>query len=182
MAFNWIYFVTYKAWGGTNAPQFIIPENISKNDRNKQQITSLIDLLKEEYPDYVSFEYHYPTNDSASIYVEISTQEGVYYNSDYRFFDQNTLQEIETTSIYGKYENTSIADRVIRMNYDIHVGAIGGIFGKILAFLTSLVTASLPVTGFLLWYGKRLKKKKSKRDKAIKSQPKELLAPNIVSE
>ena len=46
------------------------------------------------------------------------------------------------------------------MNYDIHIGAIGGIAGKIIAFLSSLLIASLPVTGTLLWYGRTYKKTK----------------------
>ena len=41
------------------------------------------------------------------------------------------------------------------MNYDIHVGAIGGLTGKIIAFIVSLICASLPVTGFLVWWMKR---------------------------
>lgn len=49
-------------------------------------------------------------------------------------FDQHTLEEIETPSIYGKYENAKVADKILRMNYDIHIGAIGGIAGKIIAF------------------------------------------------
>ena len=44
------------------------------------------------------------------------------------------------------------------MNYDIHVGAIGGILGKIIAFIASLVIASLPLTGFLIWWGRKKKK------------------------
>jgi len=47
------------------------------------------------------------------------------------------------------------------MNYDIHIGAIGGIFGKIIAFLISLGIASLPMTGILLWYGRTYKKSSS---------------------
>jgi uncharacterized iron-regulated membrane protein len=46
------------------------------------------------------------------------------------------------------------------MNYDIHVGAIGGLPGKIVAFIISLICASLPVTGFYVWWGKRKKSKK----------------------
>jgi uncharacterized iron-regulated membrane protein len=49
------------------------------------------------------------------------------------------------------------------MNYDIHVGAIAGLPGKILAFLISLLCSSLPVTGFLVWYGKKVKAKTPKR-------------------
>jgi uncharacterized iron-regulated membrane protein len=39
--------------------------------------------------------------------------------------------------------------------YDIHVGSIFGWPTQILAFLTCLLCASLPVTGFLMWRGKR---------------------------
>ena len=41
------------------------------------------------------------------------------------------------------------------MNYDIHVGAIGGIPGKIIAFLLCLISGSLPVTGFIIWFDKK---------------------------
>lgn len=41
------------------------------------------------------------------------------------------------------------------MNYDIHVGAIGGIEGKIIAFLSSLIVGSLPITGTMIWWGRR---------------------------
>ena len=44
------------------------------------------------------------------------------------------------------------------MNYDIHVGAIGGLAGKIIAFLASLICASLPVTGFYIWWNKKKKR------------------------
>jgi uncharacterized iron-regulated membrane protein len=154
--------VVYKSTGGEKELHFIIPENESKiGDRtSKIPIDYLIEKLEKENPNAESFEVHYPKTEQESIYVEVSNSKGVYYNSDYRFFDQNTLQEIETPSIYGKYKNTKIADKLLRMNYDIHIGAIGGIAGKTIAFLISLLTASLPVTGFLLWYGRNYKKKK----------------------
>lgn len=58
-------------------------------------------------------------------------------------------------------KNAKVADKILRMHYDIHIGAIGGIFGKIIVFLVSLLTATLPVTGVLLWYGRTYKKKNS---------------------
>jgi uncharacterized iron-regulated membrane protein len=45
--------------------------------------------------------------------------------------------------------------RLVEMNYDLHVGAIAGLTGKIIAFIVSLVCASLPVTGFLVWWFKK---------------------------
>lgn len=162
MAFGWIYYMTYLSWGGDKAPQFIIPNNETAVEEGAQ-LTSRIDelypLLVKQFPNHESMEFHYPHADSASIYVEVSHQAGVYYNSDYRFYDQYTLKEVATPGIYGTYAHASLADKVIRMNYDIHVGAIGGITGKIIAFIVSLIAASLPVTGFLLWWGRNMKKK-----------------------
>ena len=161
MAFNWFYFITYKITGGDKAPQFIMPNNITINNQNLKKNTLAIDnllpLLKENYPKAKSFELHYPVADSSSILVEVSRKPSINYSMDYLFFDQNTLTEIETPSIYGKYENAKFADKIIRMNYDIHVGSIGGILGKIIAFLVSLITATLPISGILLWYGKKFK-------------------------
>ncbi len=162
MAFNWFYFITYKVTGGDKEPQFIIPESSTKYVSQSGAAPiydQLIPKLYKKYKNAKSFELHYPENDSTSILIEIANSKGVYYNMDYLFFNQNTLQEIETTSIYGKYKDAKFADKVIRMNYDIHIGAIGGIVGKIIAFLVSLICASLPVSGILLWYGRVYKKK-----------------------
>jgi len=55
------------------------------------------------------------------------------------------------------------------MNYDIHVGAIAGLTGKVIAFLASLVSASLPVTGFIIWFDReRRKRGRNKRNKSRK--------------
>ncbi|MFC1223951.1 PepSY domain-containing protein [Pedobacter sp. BG31] len=54
------------------------------------------------------------------------------------------------------------------MNYDIHVGAILGLPGKVMAFFASLIAASLPITGFIIWWGK---KKKNKNHSATKNLP-----------
>ncbi|MEM6805059.1 MAG: PepSY-associated TM helix domain-containing protein [Bacteroidota bacterium] len=159
----WFYYLAHKGLGGESAPMFIIPANESELTLGESQsyviLDQLIPKLQAEEPDAESFELHYPHDDTSSIYVEVSMQEGVYYNSDYRFFDQYTLAEIETPSIYGKYQDADFADTYIRMNYDIHIGAIGGLVGKIIAFIASLFVASLPLSGFLIWYGRRKKAK-----------------------
>ena len=162
MSYNWLKYVVYKSVGGEKEARFIIPENQSAAN-NKDSIVPmdyLILKLQKESPNATAYELHYPKTPDESIYVEVSNSEGLYYDNDYRFFDQNTLEEIETPGIYGKYKDAKLADKILRMNYDIHIGAIGGIAGKIIAFLASLLIASLPVTGVLLWYGRNYKKKK----------------------
>ncbi|MCP9198842.1 PepSY domain-containing protein [Gramella sp. GC03-9] len=151
----------YKSIGGKKDVEFLVPMNNSgvlTAAKGEEPIRELMPLLKQKFPDAEDYEIHYPYDENYSIYVEVGNSEGVYYDSDYRFFDQNDLSEVSTTSIYGVYEEAGVSDMILRMNYDIHVGAIGGLPGKILAFFISLFCASLPVTGFLLWYGRTYKK------------------------
>lgn len=166
MAFNWFYFIVYIAAGGSKAPQFIIPENMSVAQKeliqNELPLDKVVPMLRDQYPSAESFELHYPSSDSTAIYVEVSNTSGLNYNADYIFLDQYTLESINTNSIYGMYKDTDFADKVIRMNYDIHVGSIGGIAGKIIAFMASLIMTLLPVTGLLIWINKKKKKWKNK--------------------
>lgn len=72
---------------------------------------------------------------------------------------------------YGKlirsdaYRKKSLGLQVVEMNYGIHTGQILDLPGKIIAFTASLIAAALPVTGFVIWFGRR---KKSKKKKHIK--------------
>jgi len=50
-------------------------------------------------------------------------------------------------------------DKMMRLNYDLHVGSIGGITTKIIALLVCIISASLPITGFIIWLGKKKKPK-----------------------
>ena len=161
MSYDWLKYVVYKSSGGQRSIFFKVPLNKDSIEiaSNTKPIDLLLPRLQKENPNATGFELHYPETKEQSIYVEISKSNGLFYDSDFRFFDQNSLQEIETEAIYGKYENATIPDKIVRMNYDIHIGAIGGIVGKIIAFIVSLLTASLPVTGILLWYGRKYKKK-----------------------
>ena len=107
----------------------------------------------------------FPTTKDAAVELSINHKVGTYYNRDNYYFDQYTLKEIAVKGVYaGKYKDASAADKIQRMNYDIHVGAIGGLPTKILAFLGSAIAASLPITGFLIWRGR---KKKAKYKKPI---------------
>jgi uncharacterized iron-regulated membrane protein len=155
---NWFYFIVFKATGGTKAPQFIIPNNVSKSTsftNDTIHLDQLIPKIKKDIPHYQNLELHYPESDSTAIYVEVGYTKGVYYNADYRFYDQYTLEEINPNSIYGVYAESDFSDKIIRMAYDTHVGAILGLFGKVIVFIASLFISILPLTGLLIWLKRR---------------------------
>jgi uncharacterized iron-regulated membrane protein len=117
--------------------------------------------IRKEMPAFTgSIDVHIPEDEKASIEIATNPDTETYWKADYRFFDQYTLKEIEVSQVYGKLKAATAADKILRMNYDIHVGAIAGLPGKILAFCASLICASMPVTGFLVWRGRKKKKKK----------------------
>lgn len=70
-------------------------------------------------------------------------------------YDQYTGTKLKTTT----FEDKNLGDKFRFINYDLHVGSILGFPGKVLAFFASLVAASLPVTGFMIWWGRNKKKK-----------------------
>ncbi|QCK17141.1 PepSY-associated TM helix domain-containing protein [Mangrovivirga cuniculi] len=174
MALNWFAFLYYNGFGGEKELTFSVPlnqeETVSQSVR-QSNIDRLPQILFNQYPEAESFEIHYPYADSASIYVEISHTEEVYYDSDYIFYDQNTLEKVKTLSVYGEYSKAELPDHLVRINYDLHVGAIGGITTKIIAFIACLMIATLPVTGILIWLGRKKKKGKMNSKQNKKSTP-----------
>ncbi|RYY30219.1 MAG: PepSY domain-containing protein [Sphingobacteriaceae bacterium] len=78
-----------------------------------------------------------------------------YYNYDQLQFDRYSGKLLSRQN----YHDKNSGEKLIAMNYDIHVGAIWGLPGKILAFLASLICASLPITGLIVWLQKGKKAK-----------------------
>lgn len=122
-----------------------------------QAIDEVWGRMVREYPDAGSISIA-PSEDSTSaITANVREADGKYWKTDYRYFHPQNLKEIKSENIYGRFADADPADKLLRMNYDIHTGGIWGLPGKILAFLTSLFIASLPVTGVVIWWRKRKK-------------------------
>ncbi len=116
--------------------------------------------MLQEHLQAETYEIHFPETEASPILAAMNSDAKTYWKLDYRFFDQYTLKELPVTHQWGRLEQATGADKLMRMNYDIHVGAILGLPGKFLAFFASLLIASLPVTGFMIWWGRRNKAKK----------------------
>jgi uncharacterized iron-regulated membrane protein len=116
------------------------------------------------HPKSEGFYYVFPDLSKASSAIDITVYPtaGQFYNSQGYTFDRHTLAPLKREDVYSKsFEASGVGGKLRKMNYDIHVGSILGFPGKVLAFLATLIGASLPVTGFLVWYGRKFKKKKT---------------------
>ena len=107
-----------------------------------------------------------------TIYFDLPETEGEGEINAYVLFDGSSGWEESDQYAYHpttgqlhwqkKQEEKLLGEKWRNSNYAIHVGSIYGLPTKILACFTALFCASLPVTGFLIWLGRRKKKKKQK--------------------
>lgn len=110
---------------------------------------------------------HYPEADRYLIYFtpdDHLPHTLTVYHQKHVFYDMTTFDvDPQAGNLLWResFDKLPVGEKLLSMNYDIHVGAIAGLPGKVLAFGVSLVCASLPVTGFLIWWGKKRKLKKS---------------------
>lgn len=138
-----------------------------------------------KHPKSMGFYYSFPEKKrvKATIDITVYPSAGQFYNSQGYSFDQHTLKELKREDAYSvAYADATVGQKIRKMNYDIHVGSILGFPGKVLAFLASLIGASLPITGFLVWYGRKFKKKKPKTLplKPAETQETPLLKPKLM--
>lgn len=159
--FQWFAYSYYTALGGEKSLIYQDPVSVKKTVATSNAVDKIWALMQKEYPTAKSIEVHPPENDSTAIAANANPEEGTFWKMDYRYFDQYTLEEKEVTHIYGKYGNANNADKLMRMNYDLHTGAIFGLAGKIFAFSISLLIATLPISGFYIWWGRNRKKKET---------------------
>jgi uncharacterized iron-regulated membrane protein len=108
-------------------------------------------VMKEYAPVTGLLQISFPGKTADPVAVTYNPDKKTYYKRIFRYFDRYTAKEL-ATSIPAP---VTTGEKIYRMNYDIHVGAAFGITGKIIAFTASLICASLPVTGFLIWWGRR---------------------------
>ncbi|MEI6950150.1 PepSY-associated TM helix domain-containing protein [Paraflavisolibacter sp. H34] len=152
---------------GQSLPEYQRPQSDSLQLGKHAAAGNLMDRCWNEvigkHPEAEGFYYSFPdtAKPSSAISITLYPTTGKYYNNRSFAFDQHTGKAIHANALYDTpYEKASAGVKLRRMNYDIHVGSILGLPGKILAFFAALVGASLPVTGFLVWWGKRKKKPK----------------------
>ncbi|WP_346766840.1 PepSY-associated TM helix domain-containing protein [Pseudoflavitalea sp. G-6-1-2] len=161
--------------GGKSRPKNPAPLSVKlATSDSTPALDRIFNKVTAAYPLAAGYQIGMPQTDSAAILVRAYPDKNTFYRMDNLYFDQYSANEIPV-HYYGKYADASAAEKAIRMNYDIHVGAIAGLPGRIGMFFVSLIAASLPVTGFLIWWGK----KKKKAAKKPASLPRRAAVPEL---
>lgn len=160
-SFRWFKQGVYAAVTmSTNAPVFPAYTSDDTALLAGRPIDKALAATKSRFPGATRYGLALPQTETAPIGVTAYHQKEVYYDYDAAYYNQYSGDKLGE----ALYKDKNAGDKLLAMNYDIHVGAIGGLWGKIIAFLVSLVCASLPITGFIIWWGKKKKSRKRKRN------------------
>lgn len=149
--------------GNTTYPDFSHIKTTAPIElRQESTLDKIIETVKTNYPNSYGFSIdlgheHMDDHEHPNFEVYVAHKKQVYYSSSSLIFDENSGELLHIHDPKDK----NFGEKVVGANYDIHVGSILGLPTKILAFVVSLISASLPVTGFMIWWGRRKKKKKS---------------------
>lgn len=158
-----LYFVTS---GGKTIVMTHKPSSENPNDSTVIITDRILKTVLQEklYTASTSITIYYPEKVKDAIMMYYNPDSYTHFRRDTRYFDRYSGKELYAKGSglsNGRYKDASTEDVIKRMNYDLHVGAIMGLTGKLLAFLASLIAASLPVTGFLVWWGRNHKVKRT---------------------
>ncbi|GLB53156.1 hypothetical protein NBRC110019_21960 [Neptunitalea chrysea] len=153
--FHTLMDVTVKVTGGD---ELGLMHYLPKADSTKTQL----DMVTFAYK---TLEEEYPEKEAASIRVYQSEKVGSFTFTT----GKPGLKSIEKDDVtaYNKYTGEKITIKPETLTHEktentvwqLHMGQWWGQLGKLLTFLAGIVATSLPITGFIVWWGKQKKKK-----------------------
>jgi uncharacterized iron-regulated membrane protein len=128
------------------------PENSGAKNSVAFTLENAYEQSKQLYPIADQVFLSYPPKPKDPIRVIFLYPYNIVRKQNTLFFDKGTGAILRQ----DLYKNYSTYDKIAKSNYDFHTGGIQilGIGSKIIYFLASLIAASLPITGFLIWWGR----------------------------
>lgn len=156
-AFDWFQNGIYFLADGTTKKTSLKVENPTKTDpklNNTAFYQSIYNATDSIFPYKGNIQIRMPIDTINSITVlKENLEKTIPHQSSSAYFDKYTAENIENRP----YESYSNGDKIRRLNYPIHTGSIYGLPTKILAFLVCLFAATLPISGLLIWLGRKKK-------------------------
>ena len=156
-AFKWAEGVMYAVTGSKKPPRLELHSKKSGSTRHNA-LDSALSHAKRTFTGAAEYLIIMP-NEKDGVYRIVATRQ------ESGFFKEQDLANYDHFSgspIHIKYfEETSTGEKIRATNYNIHTGKVPGVAGQLLLLCAALTGATLPVTGFLMWYGGRSRRKKT---------------------
>lgn len=158
-SYDWVENIIFKLADGKPQKEIKV-KNIAITKKTESGVLSKMELeMQRIYPYKGTIAFTLPSKKDMSVSIQKESATEVVRKTDAAYFDSKTAILIKKQP----YESLSAGSKIRRLILPIHTGSIFGWPTKLLALVTTLFTASMPVTGILIWWNKR--KKASKKAK-----------------
>jgi uncharacterized iron-regulated membrane protein len=156
---NGIYWIT-----GTENKRSEPPVSVYQKEVASISLDAAYASIKEKAGSAEYFSISVPKDSTASFAFTVMPLRPVHEKATDQYFLDQYSGALISASLY---KDRNLGQRVRSTFYPFHVGSIGGLPGRIVAFISCLAGVAFPITGVILWIN-RLKKEKQKKNKSPK--------------
>lgn len=152
-----LFEVTIKAAGGDLAHMTDMLPKKDSTKTAKDMIAFACKILDQEHPFKEEVSIWNPEYQNLGAYVFNTGKAGLksVENADIIVYDMYNGSRIPIEESLLRHE------KIENFVWQLHMGQWWGQIGKLSTFLAGVIATSLPITGFLIWWGSRKKKEKS---------------------
>ncbi len=135
--------------GGKTIPEKETPP-YTKEVKSKTPLQNIFSHTSSQYPDYKFIMIRKHPNPTVPYIVRAYLSKTINYKRVEMYYDKETAQPISQETFNTKNNG----EKLEALNYDLHVGSVGGLTTRIITFIACFLIASLPVTGVIIWRNK----------------------------
>ncbi|MFD1142735.1 PepSY-associated TM helix domain-containing protein [Larkinella insperata] len=176
-SYKWVNNLLFYAFDGKPQTKREAPANPSAGTPKSTQLYEKIYAETSRLLPYTGVvTFTFPETDSLSITASKKNHEAAISNIvDFLYFDNKTGDLVKKRL----YDDETMGFKARRVVFPIHTGSILGWPTKLIALVVALSAASLPVTGFCIWWGRRRKGKKASSATAKKPTARKIPNPQL---
>jgi uncharacterized iron-regulated membrane protein len=155
-SYDWVENIMFKVTDGKVSKAEVMKQPEEKAKKAEGIYAKIVKESNTIYPRLGDMTINFPDKKDKPVLVSKENEEALVNTVDQAYFNNRSGALIEKRA----FTNLSLGNQVRKLNKPIHTGSIFGWPTKLLMFMVALLTASLPITGLLIYLGRGKKKKK----------------------
>jgi uncharacterized iron-regulated membrane protein len=155
-SYDWVENMMFKVTDGKLSKPEVVKQKAEKTKKAEGIYAKIVTETNIIYPRLGELTINFPDKKDKPVLVSKENAEALVNTVDQLYFNNRSGALIEKRTFTG----LSLGNQVRKLNKPIHTGSIFGWPTKLLMFIVALLTASLPITGLLIYLGRGKKKKK----------------------
>jgi uncharacterized iron-regulated membrane protein len=155
-SYDWVENIMFKVTDGKVSKAEVMKQPVEKTKKTEGIYAKIVTESNIIYPRLGDLTINFPDKKDKPILVSKENAEALVNTVDQVYFNNRSGALIGKRAFTG----LSLGNQVRKLNKPIHTGSIFGWPTKLLMFMVALLTASLPITGLLIYLGRGKKKKR----------------------